>query len=323
MGAFASREAAGRVLITPRSLTATGHPSLDRLRAAGFEVVCSTPGRQPDEAELARLVPQCVGWLAGVEPVSPAVIRASARLRAISRNGVGTDNLPMDVITERGIVVRTAAGANAAGVAELALGLMFACLRHIPLANAGIKAGGWPRLRGGEIRGREIGLVGCGAIGQEVARLVTALGARVIAFDPMQPDFGLPADRFGYAGLHTVIERAQILTLHCPPPKDGRALIGEAEIARMRPGAFVVNTARAGLVDEPAMLAGLDSGRIGAFATDVFPQEPPRALSLAGHPRVIATSHIGGFTDESVDRATDIAVTNLLESLAEAGADGR
>ena len=311
---------APRVLVTPRSLTASGHPALERLGEAGFEVVCSTPGRQPDEPELARLVPSCVGWLAGVEPVSPAVIRASTQLRAISRNGVGVDNLPMDVIAERGIVVRTADGANAAGVAELALGLMFACLRHIPLANAGIKAGGWPRFRGGEIRGREIGIVGCGAIGREVARLVTALGARVIAFDPMEPDLGLPADRFSYAGLHSVLDRAQVLTLHCPPPRDGRALIGEAEIARMRSGVFLINTARAGLIDEPAMLAALDRGKVAAYATDVFPEEPPRALSLAGHPRVIATSHIGAFTDESVERATDLAVTNLLESLNAAGA---
>lgn len=148
---------AARVLVTPRSLTASPHPAIGAIDAAGYGIVYSSPGVLPGEAELLRLVPGCIGWIVGVEPVSEAVIRAATELRSISRNGVGVDNLPVALLRERGIHVATAGGANASGVAELTLGLMLSALRHIPAADAGIKAGGWPRLRGRELGGRTLG----------------------------------------------------------------------------------------------------------------------------------------------------------------------
>ena len=304
-----------RILVTPRSLTATPHPAVERLREHGFEIVYSTSGQLPDEAELSRLMPGVVGWLAGVEPVSEAILASAGSLRAVSRNGVGIDNLPVSALAERGIALRTADGANAAGVAELAIGLAFAALRQIPATDAGVKAGGWPRRRGLEIRGRRVGVVGCGAIGREVARLFAALGASIVAFDPLRPAVDVPADRFAWADLPTLFAEADIVTLHCPPPAGGRPLVGAAELARFRRGAILINTARAQLVDEAALLEALDAGAIGAYAADVFAEEPPRSLALAGHRNVIATSHIGGFTDESVDRATEAAVANLLDAL--------
>jgi D-3-phosphoglycerate dehydrogenase len=308
-----------RILVTPRSLTSHPHPALDRLEQQGFEVVRSAAGQQPGEAELLRLVPGVVGWLAGVEPVSAQVIEAAGELKVISRNGVGVDNLPMEHLTRHGITVRIAEGANAAGVAELAITLMLSALRHVPSTDAGIKAGGWPRQRGGEIRTRRVGVVGCGAIGGEVARLAAALGASILAFDPMMPTLRVPADRLAWVSLPELISQADIITLHCPPPRDGRPLIGRAELAAARPGTILVNTARAGLVDEAALVEALDAGMLSTYAADVFAEEPPRSLALAGHRRVIATSHIGGFTEESVDRATEVAVDNLLESLGHAG----
>ena len=307
-----------RILVTPRSLTASPHAAVERLRDHGFDVVYSTPGIQPDEAELVRLVPGVVGWLAGVEPVSEAVIAAADRLRAVSRNGVGVDNLPGPALAERGIAVRTADGANAAGVTELTIGLIFAALRHIPAADAGIKAGQWPRWRGLELRGRRVGVVGCGAIGRDVARLLAALGATIMAFDPVRPVLDVPAERLRWVDLQTLFAEAEIITLHCPPPRDNRLLIGATELATFRTGSILINTARANLVDEVALVEAMDAGRLATYATDVFAQEPPRSLALAGHRNVIATSHIGGFTEESVDRATQIAVDNLLQALSRA-----
>jgi D-3-phosphoglycerate dehydrogenase len=307
-----------RILVTPRSLTADRHPAIDRLRADGHEIVLAPAGSLPDEATLRALVPGVDGWIAGVEPVSPAVIAAADRLVVISRNGTGVDNLPLDDLARRGIAVRIAGGANAAGVAELAVGLMFAALRHIPATDAGVKAGGWPRLRGREIRGRTVGVVGCGAIGGEVARLVAALGAHVLAFDPRDPPLDVPAGQLVRVDIDALVAGADVVTLHCPSMPGGGPLLDAGRIARLRPGAVVINTARASLVDEAALIAGLDAGRPGVYAADTFPQEPPTSLGLAGHPRVIATSHIGGFTDESVDRATEAAVANLLDQLAAA-----
>lgn len=304
------------ILITPRSLTAAPRRQLDRLRDAGFDLVFCTAGKTPDEAELIRLLPGCVGWLAGVEPVSPAVIAAADELRVISRNGTGVDNLPLAELAAREIAVRKAEGANAAGVAELAIGLMFAALRQIPTCDRGIKGGQWPRPLGREVRGRVVGVVGCGAVGAEVARLAAALRAEVLGYDPAQPAFGAPEGRFRWADIETVISHSDVLSLHCPAPKDGRALLDGEAIGRMRRGSVVVNTARAALVDEQAMLAALDSGHLAAYATDVFPTEPPRPAGLATHPRVIATSHVGGLTEESVERACAVAVDNLLDVLA-------
>lgn len=304
-----------RILVTPRSLTAEPHPDVERLREQGFDIVYSTAGAMPTEEELLRLVPDCVGWLAGVEPVTPRIVEAAEQLKVISRNGVGIDNLPVDLLKARGVAIRIAEGANALGVAELTIGLMFSALRSIPRVDAGIKTGGWPRLRGAEIRGRTVGVVGCGAIGREVARMVIALGAQVVAFDPARPNLDLPSSAFRYAEIDEILADSDLVTLHCPLPRDGSTLIDRRRIQAVRPGQILINTARALLVDEEALIEALDSGRMTAYATDVFDQEPPTSLTLASHPRVIATSHIGGFTAESDDRATRIAALNLVSAL--------
>jgi len=306
---------ADRILVTPRSLTAEHHPEIERLIQSGFEIVYSTPGAMPGEDELMTLVPDCVGWLAGVEPVTAKIIDAAEKLKVISRNGVGIDNLPLDVLDRRGIRTMIAEGANSMGVAELALGLMLSALRAIPHADAGIKAGGWPRLRGAEINGRTVGIIGCGAIGREVARMVIALGAKVVAFDPARHNLDLPSSAFSYAQIDEIIPQADILTLHCPLPRDGSTFLDRERIRAAKHGQVVINTARARLVDEDALIDALGTGDIGCYATDVFEQEPPLSLRLASHHRVIATSHIGGFTAESVERATRIAADNLLAAL--------
>lgn len=304
-----------RILVTPRSLTAEPHPEVERLKDIGYDIVYSPAGAMPTEDDLLSLVPGCVGWLAGVEPVTSRIIEAARELKVISRNGVGIDNLPVDILSKKGVKIMTADGANSLGVAELTIGLIFSALRSIPHADAGIKAGQWPRLRGLEIRGRTVGIIGCGAIGREVARIIVALGARVLAYDPVRPNLDLPGDCFSYAEVDEIVSTADILSLHCPLPKDGTALLGRERLFAAKPGQILINTARARLIDEDALIEALDCGQIGYYATDVFEPEPPESLRLAGHARVVATSHIGGFTAESVDRATRIAADNLLSAL--------
>jgi D-3-phosphoglycerate dehydrogenase len=311
--------AATKILVTPRSLTSAPPAVIGRLREAGFEVLFSPPGKLPDEADLLALLPGCAGWLAGVEPVSERVIDAARELRVISRNGTGIDNLPAERIASRGIRVLRAEGANAIGVAELAIGLMLAGLRHIPSADAGIKSGGWPRRQGGEINGRTVGIIGCGAVGRHVAHIVVAMGARVLGFDPARPALNLPAESFTWKSMEEVLGEADIVSLHCPPRPDGRPIVDRDVLRKTRSDTVIVNTARATLVDEEAVLAALDQNRLGAYATDVFDEEPPRSRRLVAHERVIATSHIGGLTQESVAKATEIAVANLMAALAETG----
>ena len=309
-----------RILITPRSLSKGGHPGLQPLIDAGFELVFAAPGATPSEEQLKAAVADCVGWLAGVEHVSEAVIAAADKLRVISRNGTGVDNLPMAAVDGKGIEVRRAEGTNARGVAELTLALILAGLRDIVPTHNGIAAGDWPRRIGRELLGTELGVVGLGAIGAQVAGFTLALGARVRGYDPFAP-----MDRLADAGLirtgfAETLAGVEVLSVHAPLPADGSPLIGAAELETLAKGAVVVNTARAGLVDEKAMLAALESGQVGAYATDVFRTEPPEPSPLLAHPRVILTSHIGGFTVESVARCTKLAVDNILEVLQSADA---
>jgi phosphoglycerate dehydrogenase-like enzyme len=306
----------GKILVTPRSVTRDGHPALERLTEEGYELVFSTPGVQPDEAELIRLLPGCDGYLAGVERISASVLAAAKGLRVISRNGVGVENIDLAAADRLGVRVCTTPGANSRGVAELTLALILSLVRSVPFGDAALKDGGWERRRGIEVRGRTLGVVGCGRIGKEVACLALAVGLKVVAYD-LEPDLTFrPAGDFGYARLDELLVASDIVTLHCPLPSDRRPLIDAAAIAAMKRGAYLVNTARAGLVDESSALEALEDDRLGGLAVDVFHAEPPGDHPLVKHPKVIATPHVGGFTDESVARAIEGAVENLLKALA-------
>lgn len=304
-----------RILVTPRSLSNGNHPGLTPLTDAGFELCFPTPGRMPDEADLMAAVPGCIGWLAGVEPVSENVIKAADSLRIISRNGTGIDNLPLKLVEDRQITIKRAVGTNARGVAELALGLTLAGLRHIVRTSNGMAKGDWPRYLGREMKGAEVAVIGLGTIGQKYARFIAALGASVRGYDP----FAAPLEGIGPAfkrlDLHQALDGADIVSLHAPMTEDGRPILDAGALAQLRPGAVVVNTARAGLVDEHALLDALNAGTLWCYAADVFDQEPPAPSPLLRHPNVIQTSHIGGYTKESVDRTTSRAVGNLLHVL--------
>lgn len=303
------------ILITPRSLSRGGHPALDPLIAAGFELRMPSPGEMPTQDQLSQALPGCVGWLAGVEPVPRSVIENAPDLKVISRNGTGIDNLPMDVLEERGVAVKRADGANARGVAELALALALAGLRKIVSTHDGMRQGEWPRQIGTEILGSRAGIIGLGAIGSAFAGFCLDLGAQVRGFDPMAPLDKVRHPKFSRAGFAETLEEAVIVSLHAPMPKNGRPILDANGLATLSRGAVVVNTARAGLVDDDAMLAALENGQVGCYATDVFHTEPPDNTPLLQHQNVITTTHIGGFTSASVHRATETAVSNLLHAL--------
>lgn len=306
---------AGKILVTPRSLTAGGHPALDRLTAAGYEVVLGPSGKMPTTEDLVRLLPGCVGWLAGVERIGADVFAAATDLRVIARNGTGVDAIDLEAACRCGIDVRRAEGANARGVAELAIGLMLALARSIPFSDAAIKNGGWERRKGIELEGKTLGIVGCGKIGRIVAQLARGLGMHVAGHDP----FAKGSAELPLLPLDDLVATSHVITLHCPPPADGTPLLDARRLAVTRPGVLVVNTARHELIDIPAFTAALDRGHVAGAALDVFDAEPPLDRAHLASGRIIATPHIGGFTDESVDRAVDVAVDNLLEALARTG----
>lgn len=283
---------------------------MEPLNHAGFTVEFCSAGVSPSEDELIRLLPGCVGYLAGVEPVTARVLAAARGLKVISRNGTGVDNIDLGAVQQLGIRVCRAEGANARGVAELAIGLMLALARAIPASDRVIKAGGWDRFPGFELEGKILGLVGCGRIGRLVARMATGLDMKILVHDVM------PVADYLTVSLEQLLAEADITSLHCAPRADGKPLLDAAMLARIKKGALLINTARAGLLDEVAVLAALESGQLGGLASDVLAGEPPVNRDLAGHPRVIVTPHSGAFTKESVDHAVAMAVTNLLKALS-------
>jgi D-3-phosphoglycerate dehydrogenase len=193
------------------------------------------------------------------------------------------------------------------------LALALTALRHVPWSAAALRAGGWRRWQGRELQDCIVGVVGLGAIGGRVAGLFDSLGSRVVAYDPFAP--AEQVARIRRVDLDELLASSDVVSLHAPPPADGRPLLDAARMAVMGRGAVLVNTARSALVDDDAVLAALEDGRLSAYAVDAFDSEPPELTPLLQHERVLATPHIGGYTTGSVRRATTLAVENLLAVL--------
>jgi D-3-phosphoglycerate dehydrogenase len=304
----------GKILITPRSLSKNGHPELQRLIDAGYELSMPFPGKQPNEEELLSELPGCVGFLAGVEKIGPAVLSRCTELKVISRNGVGIDNVDRPAAKKNGITLCIARGANSRGVAELAMSLILSLTRSVPQTNESVKNGGWDRFKGREVFGRTLGVIGTGQIGQLVAKMAVGMDVSVIGHDPY-PVTGLEDSipGFRYVPLEQLIAGSEFISLHCPA--DEKPLINPESLGRMKTGSYLINTARSALVDQAATLEAIESGKLAGYAVDAYESEPPEMTALYRHPKVIMTSHIGGFTEESVQRATAAAVDNLLEVL--------
>ena len=264
-----------------------------------------------------KLLPECIGYLAGVEKIHSRILDCAKKLRVISRYGTGIDNVDLARAKELNIVIKKTDGANARGVAELTIAHILSAVRSIPLHDQAMKLEKWERVMGIELGGKTLGLFGCGNIGQMVARLALAFGMTVKAFEPY-PDkkFGEP-ENFSYATMDEVFKSADIISLHCPPASDGIPLINRESIAKMKKGVYIVNTAREGLINGADVMAGIESGKIAGFTIDAFDTEPPTNWDLAKNRKVVATEHIGAFTKESVERMTLFAVDNLLSALDE------
>ena len=288
---------------------------MDLLTNEGFEIVFSTPGSMPQEDELIRLLPGCVGYLAGVEQITAAVLETAADLKVISRNGTGINAIDLQAAQRLNIEIMRAEGANARGVAELTLGMILGLIRSIPFSDAHMKREVWERRKGLELQERTLGLIGCGKIGQLVSQMALAFGMDVLAYDAFPDQQFAPGPNFHFEALEKVLANSDIISFHCPEQADGRPILDRDRLSRLKSGAFVVNTARASLIDEAGVLEGLIEGRIAGLALDVYDREPPDTGSLLTHDRVIATPHIGGYTAESVSRATLAAVENLLKYL--------
>jgi D-3-phosphoglycerate dehydrogenase len=287
----------------------------------GFEIVyAGTAPPPPDIVALCR-AHNPVAIIVRYGGVGPEAMDAAPALRVISKHGSGTDTIDKPAATERGIAVTAAAGANAAAVAEQALALMLACAKSVVQLNARMHAGHWDKAthKGLELGGRTVGLVGLGAIGQRFARMCDAMGMRVLGFDPYAR--ALPAC-VQAVDLTTLWREADVVSLHCPLTADNRGMLNAASLAQCKRGVIVVNTARGGLIDEPALLAAVQSGQVAAAGLDSFAQEPVMAPHIFhGQPGFILSPHIGGVTSDAYVNMGVAAARNTLNALAAQNTD--
>jgi D-3-phosphoglycerate dehydrogenase / 2-oxoglutarate reductase len=290
--------------------------AIELLRTVAGWTVDARPQRTPgqlavDLADADALI------VRSATSVTRELIAAAPRLRVIARAGTGVDNVDVDAATERGIVVMNAPGANSISVAELAIAQILALSRGIAVADAAMKKGVWDkkRLTGAEVRGKTLGVVGLGRIGQEVAGRARAFGMKSVAHDPYlseQVAENLAIPLLSFDGLCAV---ADYVSLHLPATPETRHLINKESLARCKAGVFIINTARGELIDENALLEAIEAGAVAGAALDVFEKEPPDDWRLINLRQVVATPHIAASTVEAqelVGTETASAVRDFL-----------
>lgn len=254
----------------------------------------------------------------GRTKVTPAVLAAGKKLKVVGRAGVGVDNIDLAAAKEHGITVVNSPLATSVAVAELTMGLMLSAVREIARADAGLKTGKWLKkeLEGTELMGKTLGVMGFGRIGAAVAKRAAAFDMKILGYDPLIPAEEIKKRGGKPVSMDQLLAEADILTMHLPLTADTKGMLNDAAFAKMKKGVYIICAARGGVIDEAALLAALNSGKVAGAALDVFATEPPGMTELVSHPKVVETPHIGAQTVESQARAAhDISeeVLNALE----------
>jgi D-3-phosphoglycerate dehydrogenase / 2-oxoglutarate reductase len=294
----------------------------DGLEESGQEILRASAEVVNDPTITAEALLQTVGEydaliVRGRTKVTPAVFEAGKKLKVVGRSGVGVDNIDLNAAKEKKVTVVNAPVATSISVAELTLALMLSMVREAPRADAAMKNGKWLKkeLEGVELYDKTVGVVGFGRIGRLAAERCHAFGMRVIVYDPK-----LSAEEIKHRGglavpFEDLIKQSDFITLHLPLNNETRGMLNAETFAMMKQGVRIICAARGGLIDEAALLAGLESGKVAGAALDVFATEPPGQTALVSHPKVICTPHIGGQTVEAQGRAAIDISNEVLAAL--------
>lgn len=277
-------------------------------------------GTYPDPSLLAKKVDEenADAIILRTGKITAEVIKASDKLKVITKHGAGYDNIDVAAATALKIPVMVAATANYESVAELVFGLMFSLARDIPWLDSRMRLGHWDKMQvcGLELFGKTLGLIGFGRIGRRVVDLVRPLQMRVRIYDPWLGDHELPPEIVRDHQLHSLLKEVDILSLHCPLTDQTRNMLGKSEFEAMKKSAWVINTARGEVVDQDALIDALQDGQIAGAALDTFRKEPPDDLKrLCGAGKLVLTPHVGAATHEAQRRMGIEAANNVLSVL--------
>lgn len=271
---------------------------VDMLKANGYKVDVRT-GLKEDE--LVKIMKDYdVLLVRSATKVTKKVIEAS-KLKVIGRAGIGVDNIDVDAATERGVLVMNAPSGNVVSTAELTIGLVFSLARRIPQADASMKKGEWKRkeMKGSQVSGKTIGIIGLGRVGAEVTRRAAALGMKVIAYDPLvSPEVSVRL-HVRLVTLDRLLEESDFVTIHTPLTPQTKDMLGKNELVKMKKTGMLINTARGGVVNEDALFEALSENRIAGAALDVYSSEPPAGSKLLALNNLILTPHLGATTNEA------------------------
>lgn len=319
----------GKVILANDGIDAAGKAILEK---KGFQVLTEKVNQEDlinfiNEKNVKALL------VRSATKVRKDIIDACANLEIIGRAGVGMDNIDVAYAREAGKKVINTPGASSQSVAELVFSHLFSVARFIPEAARQMPLDGETKFNeykkiysnGFELKGKTLGIIGFGRIGQSVAKMALGLGMNVQPFDPVVNEVTLELDflntddtfsiEYKTVKLEDVIKKSDFITVHVPGTKDGKPLIGSDEIAQMKDGVILVNSARGGMIDESALLDALNSGKVKFACLDVFENEPTPNTDLLKHPKVLATPHIGGSTKEAQERIGIELATLVADSL--------
>lgn len=294
------------------------HPAAqDFVRECGFQTVHTPPYADSSVIKDYLNRTGAVGIVSRMGRIDAPVLEGATTLRVISKHGVGVDNIDLDAAAAKGIPVLVATGANAVSVAEHAIALLMTATKRILPLDAGLRRGLWekPGFKGRELAGSTLGVWGMGSIAQATAKIAKGLGLKITGFDPYAPNASFEASGVTRCdSFEDLLACADFLSLHCPLTAETRQGLNARTIARMKPGAYVINTARGGLIDEAALLAAIQDGHLAGAGLDSFETEPPPA----DHPfwdeaRIVMTPHIGGVTAEANARVGLDAVRGIID----------
>lgn len=294
----------------------------DGLDQSGLDVLRSHADvddrRDISADDLLKAIPDYDGLIVrGRTKVTASVVEAGTRLKAIGRAGVGVDNIDLDAAKKRNVTVVNAPMSTSIAVAELTFGLMLALAREIPRADAGMKQGKWLKkeLEGAELNGKTLGVIGFGRIGVELGKRAAAFGMNVIAYDPLISEDEISKRGAEPVSIQDLYAWSDFISLHLPLNVQTRDMIGPLAFSQMKDGARIVCAARGGIIDETALVAALNSGKVAGAALDVYSVEPPGETEAVLHPKVIAMPHVGAQTVEAQSRASEDIANEVLSAL--------
>lgn len=304
-----------KVLITPRSFGKSNPDLFTRLERAGLEIVRNKTGSILSEEDMCRHIEDCDGVILGVDPLNARVLAHAPRLKAVSRYGVGLDNIDLEECARRNIRVSRTLGAIDNAVADYAFTFMLALARRLALADRQCRHNDWSKITGLDVYGKTLGIVGLGAVGKCLARRARGFDMRILACDPRWDDSFAADFDIARADVDEICREADFISLHCILDESTRNIIDSARLEMMKPRAVLVNTARGGLIDEDALLRALQKERIWGAGLDVFDHEPPRNPLWRELNNVIISSHCSSSTFGASELMGALSVDHLLKDL--------